>query len=270
MHFNSIKLVYFSPTQTTKKVVGTIAQGIQSESVEQFDLTPPDARTQEFDEIHNQLAIIGTPVYGGRIPIDAAYRLRRLKAYETPTAIVVVYGNREYEDALIELRDIAIEVGFVPIAGGVFIGENTANYALDDDSAKIAEGRPDSKDLKKAIRFGINVRQKVGNIRKLDEVSLLHIPGNFPYKELVSPPKTSPVTQERICAKCGGCAEVCPTAAIVVGEEVMTDQDACIMCCACVKYCPTGARVCEHTWMRQAGEWLSEKYGMRKEPEVYI
>lgn len=270
MHINAIKLIYFSPTQTTKKVLESIAQGIRAGTVEHVDLTPPDARTQEFEGIRDQLAIIGTPVYGGRIPIDAAHRLRRLKAYDTPSVIVVVYGNREYEDALLELRDMAVEAGFVPVAGGVFIGENTANYALDDDTPKIAEGRPDKEDLNKALVFGSEVRQKVGDICTLDEISPLHIPGNFPYKEPVKLPKTSPVTQEEICSKCGECVKVCTTAAVIVGDEVMTNQDACIMCCACVKYCPTGARVCDHTWMRRAGEWLSAKYSERKAPEIYF
>jgi ferredoxin len=270
MNINAVKLVYFSPTQTTKKIVESIAQGIQAGTVEQVDLTPPDARTQEFEEIRDELAIIGAPVYGGRIPIDAAHRLRRLKAYDTPAVIVVVYGNREYEDALLELRDIAVEAGFVPVAGGVFIGESTANYALDDDMAKIAEGRPDTEDLKKALGFGREVWQKVGDIHALDEISPLQMPGNFPYKEGGKPPKASPVTQEILCGECEECARVCPTAAIVVSDEVMTDQDACIMCCACVKNCPTGARTCDHTWMRQAGEWLSANYRERKEPEVYV
>jgi ferredoxin len=196
--------------------------------------------------------------------------LRRLKAYDTPAVIVVVYGNREYEDALLELKDISVEAGFIPVAGGVFIGENTANYALDNDTAKIAQGRPDTEDLKKAVEFGRVVWKKVADIRALDAISPLQVPGDFPYIERGKPPRTSPTTQETLCARCEECAKACPTAAITVRDEVLTDQDACIMCCACVKNCPTGARVCDHTWMKQAGEWLSANYRERKEPEIYV
>lgn len=74
MNINAVKLVYFSPTQTTKRVVEGIAQGIRVDTVEQIDLTPSEARTREFEEMGDQLAIIGAPVYDGRIPIDAVHR----------------------------------------------------------------------------------------------------------------------------------------------------------------------------------------------------
>ena len=269
MNINSVKLIYYSPTHTTKRVLEGIAQGIRIDTVEKIDLTPPE-RSWESEEMRDELAIVGAPVYGGRIPPDAVHRLRRLKAYAVPAVIVVVYGNREYEDALLELKDICVEVGFIPVAGGVFIGENTANYALNDETAKIAPGRPDSEDLMKASEFGRVVWRKVRDTRALDGLSPLQVPGNFPYREWTKPPGTSPATQETLCTKCADCAKVCPTAAIVVGDQVMTDQDACIMCCACVKYCPTGARVCDHTWMKQAGEWLSANCRERKEPEIYV
>jgi ferredoxin len=265
-----LKLVPSQQPQTTKRVLESIAQGIRVDTVERIDLTPPEARTRESEEMRDELAIIGAPVYGGRIPPDAAHRLRRLKAYDVPAVIVVVYGNREYEDALLELKDICVEAGFIPVAGGVFIAENTANYALDDDTAKIAPGRPDTEDLMKALEFGRVVWKKVRDMRMLDGLPPLQVPGNFPYREWVKPSGTSPSTRENICGKCEVCAKACPTAAIVVGDQVMTDQDLCIMCCACVKYCPTGARVCDHTWMRQAGEWLSANCRERKESEIYV
>jgi hypothetical protein len=55
-------------------------------------LTPPAARTQELDEMHTEFAIMGAPVYGGRIPIDAVGRLRRLNGHYTPA--VVHRGDR--------------------------------------------------------------------------------------------------------------------------------------------------------------------------------
>lgn len=41
MNINAVKLVYFSPTQTTKRIIEGIAQGIRIDTVEQIDLTPP-------------------------------------------------------------------------------------------------------------------------------------------------------------------------------------------------------------------------------------
>ncbi len=266
MNINSAKLVYFSPTKTTKKVVEGIAQEIQTDKIEHLDLTPPEAKTRKFEEMHDELVIIGAPVYGGRIPIDAAHRLQRLKANGTPSVIVVVYGNREYEDALLELKDLAIEAGFKPVAGGAFIGE----HSFANDTTPIANGRPDTEDLKKAREFGKLIWKKLRDIQALDDMSPLQVPGNFPYRERGKPSKTSPITQETLCTMCETCATVCPTAAITVNDKVMTDPNPCILCCACVKNCPTQARVMEEPRIKQAAKWLNTNFSQRKEPEVYV
>lgn len=57
--------------------------------------------------------------------------------------IVVVYGNWDYVDALIELRDIAVKMGFKPIAAAAFIGE----HSFSTEDSPIAYGRPDISDL---------------------------------------------------------------------------------------------------------------------------
>ena len=146
MKITTAKLVYFSPTGTTKKVLEGIADAIQVDLVEQIDLTPPEAVTREFEELQDELAIIGAPVYGGRIPLDAVHRFRRLKANNTLVVVVVLYGNREYEDALLELKNLTEELGFTAVAGGAFVGEHS--YA--NETVPIANGRPDAEDLKKA------------------------------------------------------------------------------------------------------------------------
>ena len=266
MNINSVKLVYFSPTKTTEKAVEGIAQGIQVDIVEQLDLTPPEARTREFEEMHDELVIIGAPVYGGRIPPKAVYRLRRIKGNGTPAGVVAVYGNRAYEDALLELRDLAVELGFRPVAGGAFIGE----HSYDSEATPIASGRPDAQDLEKAKGFGELIREKMREMRTLDEMPSLQVPGDFPYKEWGPPSDISPLTDETQCTLCEICATICPTAAITVGDTVMTDQNACILCSACVKNCSTGARAWENPWVTGAANWLSTNCRERKEPEMYL
>ena len=112
MKFNCVNLIYFSPTGTTRKVLTAIAGGMQVDTVKHLDLTPPEARIRPFTEMRAELAVIGAPVYGGRIPPEASYRLRKIRGNNTPVVIVVVYGNREYEDALLELRDTVTDLGF--------------------------------------------------------------------------------------------------------------------------------------------------------------
>ena len=266
MQINSARLIFFSPTGTTRKVIESIVQGVHLDTVEHVDLTSPDPNELKIYEMHEELAIIGSPVYGGRLPVDMISRLQRFKGNDTPAVIVVVYGNRAYEDALLELRDLALGLGFHPIAAGAFIGE----HSYSNDVTPIAVGRPDAEDLRKAREFGEKIHEKVEKIRALDEMPLLRVPGNFPYKEVQMLSNIAPVTQQTECTKCGECMAVCPTAAITVGETVVTDRTLCIRCCACVKTCSTGARVMADQRMRQMAEKLSINCRERKEPETYI
>ncbi|MBN1813762.1 MAG: 4Fe-4S binding protein [Anaerolineae bacterium] len=266
MDINAAKLVYFSPTGTTKKILEGITEGIQVQTTEHLDMTPPESRTREIGEMQGELALIGAPVYGGRLPFDAVQRLRRLRSNDTPAVVVVVYGNREYEDALLELSDLVTEGGFIPVAGGAFIGE----HSFDSETLPIASGRPDGQDLARAAEFGKAIREKMRGIGALDEIPPLEVPGDFPYKEWSKWPDVSPITQETTCIKCEACVAACPTAAITMNETVFTDTDACIVCCACVRACPTGARVTEHPRIRQSQEWLNTNCRQRKEPETFL
>ena len=160
MNFNTIRLVYFSPTKTTQKILEGIAQGTAIGKVEQLDLTPPEAKTPGLDEMQDELVLLGVPVYSGRVPLEAVPRLQRLKANRTPAVIIVVYGNREFEDALLELKDLARESGFIPVAGGAFIGE----HSFANDTTPIANGRPDPEDLLKAKEFGMKIQEKMKGI----------------------------------------------------------------------------------------------------------
>ena len=266
MDINSAKLIYFSPTKTTKKVIEFIAQGVQIATVKHIDLTPPDARRQRHAKIHGDLAIIGAPVYSGRIPAVVISRFRKLKGNGAPAVIVVVYGNRAYEDALLELWDVALEAGFKPIAAGAFIGEHSYSTSC----TPIAVGRPDVEDLGKATAFGEMVREKMQNIRELDQAGPLYVPGKFPFKELRMLSDASPTTQENLCTRCKMCLLACPTAAINVDDPTLTDKSLCIRCCACVKSCPAGAKIMDDPRIKQAAEQLSVNCSHRKEPEMYV
>ena len=130
MESKQINLIYFSATGTTRKVLESIAEGFGATQVEHINLTLPGSIQQTPPSFKNELAIIGAPVYGGRLPVDAIDRLKRLKANDTPTVLIVVYGNREFDDALLELKNLSIELGFQPIAAAAFIGEHS--FASED------------------------------------------------------------------------------------------------------------------------------------------
>ncbi len=266
MPANLVQTIYFSPTRTTARIVAAIAYGTQLPAAEPLDLTPPEARTRRIEAARDALVIIGAPVYGGRIPPEAVARLRRLRAHETPAGIVVVYGNRAYEDALLELRDLVIEQGFIPIAAAAFIGE----HSYSTEVTPIAHGRPDVLDLAQAQEFGALIRDRLAAPGVWRRTSPLPVPGAYPHREWIPPTDVAPVTNEALCLRCGDCARACPTAAIAIGEAVLTNRAACILCTACVKTCPTGARTWDHPRISRSREWLSASCRERKNPELYV
>ena len=48
------------------------------------------------------------PVYAGRVPALTVERLKGIKTSGVKCVIVAVYGNRAYEDALVEMQDVAV------------------------------------------------------------------------------------------------------------------------------------------------------------------
>jgi len=264
MEIKKLKLIYFSPTGTSKRTVEAVAKGIHGEK-DQIDLTPPEAETIEHKFSDKELIIMGAPVYSGRIPLTAVKRIQNLQGDNTPAVLIVVYGNRAYEDALLELKDITTELGFKPVAGAAFIGE----HSCDTKETPIATGRPDRQDLEKAVVFGEKIRIKLENIT--GEIPALEVPGNKPYRERRQPAElVSPDTNEDLCIKCGTCAKVCPVAAVKVGDTVETRKESCILCNACVKNCPTGARAMTNPYLLKIALWLHINYSERREPETYL
>lgn len=266
METKQVKLIYFSPTGTSRKVLQGIAQGISVEDVEQIDLTLPENSHRSIPVFSDELVLIGAPVYGGRLPIDVVTRFKKLKAENTSAVLVVTYGNREFDDALLELKNLAIELGFHPIAGGAFIGE----HSFASKKVPIANGRPDSLDLQKAVNFGEKIIEKVTALQSSATRLDLKVPGSFPYEaEGARPLAVSPVTREDTCTVCRTCASVCPAGAISINGSVTTEVERCIRCCACIKNCPEGARVMENETWEYITTWLNENCSSRKEPQFF-
>ena len=265
MNVHSTTLVFFSPTGTTQKVVREIAAGVGAETVQVLDCTKPAVRSDDAPTFGDELVILGAPVYSGRVQPHAAHYLKRLQANGTPAVLVAVYGNRDYDDALIELRDIAADGGFVPVAGGAFIGE----HSFSSDASPIAPDRPDSDDLRLAHQFGVQIREKLEQVAALEELEALSVPGNVPYKAGGSPSGITPTTT-KACNLCMECVEACPTAAISREDPTQTDPQKCIACYACIKICPTGARVMENERFIEIAARLHADNPDRKEPLTFL
>lgn len=255
----ALRLIYFSPTGTTRTVLEAIAEGFVTQRIEHYDLTRATQRSAHFRE---GVAIIGIPVYAGRVPEVCLARLAGFTAAGVPAVLVALYGNREYEDALVELRDVATQAGFSAVAAGAFIGEHSYSTA----AQPIAAGRPDAADLAIARQFGRDVARKLDSE---DHPATPAFPGNVPYRDRLPLGGIAPETNSA-CTLCGICADVCPTFVIQVESEVITQADDCIMCCACVKQCPVQARELNHPVIRERRNMLFGNFSRRKEPELFL
>jgi ferredoxin len=266
MDIKTVTLVYFSPTGTTKKVLEGIVGTINAQVVRTYDLTKPESETCVFEEIDEGLVILGAPVYGGRIPMEAERRFRRVKGKGVPAVVVVVYGNREYDDALIEMRELAKEQGVKPIAAAAFIGE----HSYSTEKSPLSAGRPDAYDINIARDMGKQLARKVAAAVKADTMREVAVPGNLPLKERHEMKRIPPVTDKAVCTKCGACAGSCPTGAITVADTVETKAESCILCSACVKICPVSARTLSTPQVEKARAWLSETCKEPKSPVIFM
>lgn len=254
-------LIYFSPTSTTKMIVERIAEGLGDTSVAHHDLTRLKGGLDL--RLDDGLAVIGVPVYAGRVPEICLERLSGLSASGVPAVLVVLYGNRAFEDALIELRDVAVAKGFTAIAAGAFIGEHSYSTA----TQPIAAHRPDPADLAKAREFGslIACRLSAGT-----GAAMPVIPGDVPYRERTPLGGVAPRTDPGLCTLCGTCATLCPTFVIRVDDRVLTSAEGCLKCCACTKGCPAGARTLHHPTVDTRREMLTSQCSERKEPAWFL
>lgn len=262
MEYKHIHIIYFSPTHTSAKIAYAIAEGLGGDVLLESDITY-EAQAEEVEIHSDELAIVAAPVYGGRVAETAMERLRAFQARQAPVIPVVVYGNRDYEDALKELSDTLAEAGFIPVSAGAFIGEHS--YSRKD--MPIAAGRPDGIDLEVATNFGRAIRKKLELVDELSDLKPLEVKGNFPYKVKGPSKPQAPVTDEDLCTQCEYCLDVCPVSAISIADDRMfSDPMVCIKCCACVKECPEGARTFDTPYTAM----LHKNFSTRREPELFV
>lgn len=259
MDIKKVTLVYFSPTGTTQKAITTFGDGM-SLPVEKFDLTTLKARNSYKHNFNNtDLVIVGLPVYGGRLPKNIDTFFTCFQGNDTPAVASVVYGNREYDDALLELKLLLEERGFKVKAAATFIGEHSL-------SRNVATGRPDEKDLEIAASFG---KQVITSIFKGASGKLM-LKGTYPFIAKGSNPSYKPITTED-CVKCGLCAENCPWGAISMDDYVTIDSEKCFRCFRCIRNCPHGAKqITDERYIKWLQGFEIKLNATRREPELFL
>lgn len=260
--------LYFSATGTTEKVVKCIAEAAARELGGEalfHDVTSPEVREGVIMFSSDDLVIFGTPVYIGRVPNLIKPWLETVKGNGALGVPVVVYGNRAYDDALLELYDMMTANGFSCTAAAAFVGEHSF-------SRKLGAGRPDAADLQAAESFGARVAQLRAPLSAA-------LPGRRPpqfYKALDDDGtpfdirKAKPHTDTALCNNCGLCASLCPMGSISVTDPTIV-EGICIKCGACVKRCPTGAKSFNDTeYLRHLAILERNFTSSRNEPELFL
>jgi len=257
MEIKTIKKVYFSPAGTTKIVIDSIANNFNLTSTEIDLLRNP--LEQEITIEEGELLIVALPVYFGRIPEISRKMLINLKGENALAIAVVVYGNREYDDALLELRDILIKNGFSVIGAGAFVAQHSL-FPI------IAKDRPDAKDIEIAIGFSKKCQDIIGSLSSKPQ-KIISVKGNEKYCK--GGAVSIPPTVSDSCTKCEICDAICPVGAINTKSPQDTKEGICISCAACIANCPEKARSFSGEAYKLKEKMLSEMCSKYKTPETF-
>ena len=279
MMIKKIWAASFSPTGGTEHIVSLLAEEMGKclkLPVHKISFTLPDERKKSCTFTEEDLLILGTPVYAGRIPNKILPDVdRSFEGNGTLAVAVSVFGNRNYDDGLMELALLLENHGFCVAAAAAA----AARHAFSDD---IGAGRPDKQDeeeLRVFARKAAENRREFSGKEKIVSgnksscgVSALQITGHNPVGPYYTPLradgqpakflKAKPVTDENLCNRCGTCAQVCPMGSIS-REDPSVVNGICIKCQACIRACPTQAKHFEDEDFLSHVEMLREHYTRR-------
>lgn len=252
--FMSVYGIYFSGTNQTKKVVDHIVTTITSHP-NFYNLGKSDLTPITFDQ--DDLCIIGVPSYGGRVPSIALERLQLFKGNKTPAITITTYGNRHYDDTLIELNDLMTSLNFIVIGAIAAIGEHSIVH-------EFAYQRPNSNDYKELTQYSLLLKEKWLN----KNYSTIHVPGNRPYRD--HPKIIVHTLLKDTCHQCGLCAKECPVNAIDEKQFDKIDLERCVSCMHCVSVCPNQSRIIDPQEIEHTRNKIAKQCETEKENELFI
>ena len=129
--------------------------------------------------------------------------MKEIQGNHANCVVIAVYGNRAYDDGLIQLKDTAELCGFNVIASVAAVAEHSI-------MRQFSSGRPDEEDSKELKKFAEEILEKLSSDKELS--TDYFVPGSHEYKRLGN---LSVVPKANAsCTGCGKCADACPTGAI--------------------------------------------------------
>lgn len=273
MEIRRVCALYVSATGNTENAVTVLAETLAEKwkvPLVRMPFFKPSEREKDYDFTDTDFAVIGAPTYAGKLPNKLLPDLKaRLHGSRTPAAAVITFGNRAYDNALAELCAVLGENGFLPIAGGAFVGRHAFTDAL-------AAGRPDDHDCEELRNLAVAIHDKANYIT--DIVPPLTVPGDAdaPYyvpKGMDGTParflKAVPKVDPSRCTGCGACVRLCPMGAIDP-VDVSHVPGICIKCHACVRGCPHHARYFDDPAFLSHVAMLEQTFQAPKQNEVFL
>ncbi|MEG1253467.1 MAG: 4Fe-4S binding protein [Raoultibacter sp.] len=252
-----INRLYFSPTNSTQKVIELISDAWEGE-VRDIDISDPHKEYAEYTFASDELCLVGVPAFGGRVPTCALEHLAHMKASATPTVLVATFGNRAYDDTLLELKDTLSRKGFHIVAAIAAATEHSIMH-------QFGTGRPDAADKKELQTWAQRIKDALEQGTPLPEVE---VGGTRPYTPYTGLPFTPRASDS--CTLCGTCAASCPTQAIAADHPNTTDAERCITCMRCVALCPADARKINAMMLFAAGKKMKKACSQRKDNELFF
>lgn len=247
--------IFFSPTGGTEKVMECLTDAW--EECEVIDLSNPKSDFAQFHFAENNICMIGIPVFEGRVPPVALKRLSMMNANKTPCVLAAVFGNRDIDDALLELKHAVLSLGFVPFAAVSAVAQHSI-------LPMYAKGRPDEADQAELRSFSAKLKAALQ-----EPMRVVEVPGKEPYIVIPVAP-TYPLFKAEKCTGCMTCAEKCPVQAIDMEEPAKLDTSLCARCVRCVAVCPTGARCLDAEGQKASAERLAKLFEGRKPNTLYL
>lgn len=276
--------VTFSPCGNVSDVAQFLAQKLSTRlslPVETYDFTLPRQRTRDFIFQATDLVLVGTPVYAGRVPNKIMPYIQDHFQGNGGIAIpLVAFGNRSYDNALIELCNLLEHNAFHTIAAAAV----STSHSFSD---QIGHERPDFSDFELLRTFAAQICSKLSG--PVDRFSSdrctaflfppVDVPGENPPTTYYTPLevdgkpakflKAVPKTHPDRCQQCGLCATKCPMGSIDEKDPAII-TGICIKCQACVRSCPTHAKYFDDPAFLSHVEMLKQNYTKPAKSEFFL